>query len=191
MTRHHASIDLALKVIDDEDRLLNVLAHEFAHLATFIVSGVKDNPHGREFKAWAAKCSAMFGHKGVKVTTKHSYEIEYKYVWECVGCGQAFKRHSRSIDPGKHSCGRCREKLVQVKPPPRNAEGKKTEYQVFVKENFQRVKTEKGGAAHGVVMEEIGRLYREHKAKKAGSGSVVSEGSVDGLARELASVVLD
>ena len=68
--RHHASIELAEKVIDDEgqfspspttlrhkltsfqDRLLNVIAHEYCHLANFMISGVKDNPHGKEFKEW-------------------------------------------------------------------------------------------------------------------------------------------
>jgi hypothetical protein len=50
--RHIANIELAEKVIDDEDRLINVLAHEFCHLANFMVSGVKDNPHGKEFKEW-------------------------------------------------------------------------------------------------------------------------------------------
>ena len=42
---HHASIELAEKVIDDEHRLINVLAHEFCHLANFMVSGIKDQPH--------------------------------------------------------------------------------------------------------------------------------------------------
>jgi hypothetical protein len=50
--KHFASIELAEKVIDDEERLINVLAHEFCHLANFMVSGVKDNPHGKEFKQW-------------------------------------------------------------------------------------------------------------------------------------------
>ena len=49
---HYANIELAEKVIDDEDRLINVLAHEFCHLANFMISGVKDNPHGKEFKEW-------------------------------------------------------------------------------------------------------------------------------------------
>ncbi|KFY03443.1 hypothetical protein O988_01463, partial [Pseudogymnoascus sp. VKM F-3808] len=75
--RHHASIELAEKVIDDEDRLLNVVAHEFCHLANFMVSGVKNNPHGKEFKAWASRCSARFGARGIEVTTKHSYEIAF------------------------------------------------------------------------------------------------------------------
>ncbi|ELR08334.1 hypothetical protein GMDG_03129 [Pseudogymnoascus destructans 20631-21] len=65
--RHHASIELAEKVIDDEDRLLNVVAHEFCHLANFMVSGVTSNPHGKEFKAWAARCSARFGGGGLRL----------------------------------------------------------------------------------------------------------------------------
>jgi len=55
--RHIANIELAEKVIDDEDRLINVLAHEFCHLANFMISGVKDNPHGKEFKEWYVKSS--------------------------------------------------------------------------------------------------------------------------------------
>jgi SprT-like family len=50
--RHHASIELATKVIDDETRLVNTLAHEFCHLANFMISEVKNNPHGKEFKEW-------------------------------------------------------------------------------------------------------------------------------------------
>lgn len=73
--RHHASIELAEKIIDCEgglpdllliilglqltncdsvlsDRLFNVIAHEYCHLANFMISGVKNNPHGKEFKEW-------------------------------------------------------------------------------------------------------------------------------------------
>jgi hypothetical protein len=49
---HTAYIELAAKVIDDEDRLINVIAHEFCHLCNFMISGVRDNPHGKEFKEW-------------------------------------------------------------------------------------------------------------------------------------------
>lgn len=49
---HEASIELAEKVIDDEERLCNVLAHEFCHLCVFIVDGLRERPHGREFKIW-------------------------------------------------------------------------------------------------------------------------------------------
>jgi predicted SprT family Zn-dependent metalloprotease len=175
--RHYCSIELAEKVIDDEERLYNVLAHEYCHLTTFMISEVRNNPHGAEFKSWGSKVTAAFKSQGVEVTTKHSYKIDYKYIWECVACGYEFKRHSKSIDPVRHSCGRCKEKLVQTKPTPRvgavGKDGKKQngEYQVFVKENFARVKKDMEGrgeeAAMGKVMEVVARAYREMKAAKA------------------------
>lgn len=181
---HHCSIELAEKVIDDESRLYNVLAHEFCHLTTFMISNVRNNPHGAEFKSWGRKATAAFEHLGVEVTTKHSYQIDYKYIWECVSCGYEFKRHSKSVDPARHSCGRCKGRLAQTKPTPRGGgvgaagtgaggkEGKKEmgEYQVFVKRNFARVKSElemQGRDAQmGKVMEAVAREYREMKKGK-------------------------
>ena len=165
--RHHASIELAEKVIDDEQRLINVLAHEYCHLANFMISGVKDNPHGKEFKQWAAKCTKAFGDRGVKVTTKHNYEISYKYIWACSNseCGIEYKRHSKSIDPTKHSCGSCKAKLVQIQPAPRKGAeaGKRSEYQDFVKREYERVKSENRGAKFGELMAILGREFRESK----------------------------
>lgn len=168
---HHASIELAEKVIDDEERLLNVIAHEYCHLANFMISGVKNNPHGKEFKQWAAKCTKAFGDRGVEVTTKHTYEISYKYIWVCssVDCGVEYKRHSKSIDPVKHRCGSCKGTLVQTKPVPRKGfeTGKRTEYQDFVKKEYERVKKEQPGAKFGEIMAVLGREFREQKNKGA------------------------
>jgi predicted SprT family Zn-dependent metalloprotease len=186
--RHHCTIDLAEKVIDDESRLYNVLAHEFCHLATFMISEVRNNPHGAEFKSWGRKISTAFSHKGVEVTTKHSYQIEYKYIWECVVCGYEFKRQSKSVDTQKHSCGKCKGRLVQTKPVPRGVDGvrKEGEYQLFVKETFGRVKREilaRGeDGSMGKVMEAVAREYREMKARKeGGSGSGGLEEALEGL----------
>ena len=179
--RHHCSIELAEKVIDDEERLYNVLAHEFCHLTTFMISEVRNNPHGAEFKSWGRKATAAFTSKGVEVTTKHSYQIEYKYIWECIACGYEFKRHSKSVDPARHSCGKCKGRLAQTKPTPRGVgtgvavgkDGKreKSEYQVFVKENFARVKKglelEGRDAQMGKVMEALGKEYRARNGAKA------------------------
>lgn len=181
--RHHASIELAEKVIDDEDRLLNVIAHEFCHLANFMISNIKTNPHGKEFKAWAAKCSRLFGHRGIEVTTKHSYAIDYKYIWECEMCGTEFKRHSKSIDPARHQCGSCKGKLIQTKPIPKKIGSggtKVSEYQVFFKENLKKVKEElPPGSPQKEVMGEVGRRYQEYKVSKAGKeSSSVSEEAV-------------
>ncbi|OBT94662.1 hypothetical protein VE01_06177 [Pseudogymnoascus verrucosus] len=198
--RHHASIELAEKVIDDEDRLLNVVAHEFCHLANFMVSGVTNNPHGKEFKAWASRCSARFGGRGIEVTTKHSYEIAFKYVWRCceVGCGLEFKRHSKSIDPKRHSCGLCKGRLVQTRPVPRAGAGEGVEkvmgeYQAYVKENIGRVRRENLGSPQKDIMALVGRGYRELKAERLkGLGqsglsveSVVEDDSVDLIVKKI------
>lgn len=184
--RHHASIELAEKVIDDEDRLLNVVAHEFCHLANFMVSGVMNNPHGKEFKAWASRCSARFGGRGIEVTTKHSYEIAFKYVWQCTeaGCRLEFKRHSKSIDPKRHSCGLCKGRLVQTRPVPREGGGEKVmgEYQAYVRDNIGRVRRENVGSPQKDVMALVGRGYRELKAarlKELGKSSLSVDSAKD------------
>ncbi|KEF62279.1 uncharacterized protein A1O9_00251 [Exophiala aquamarina CBS 119918] len=140
--KHFASIELAEKIIDSEDRLVNTLAHEFCHLTNFMISNVRDQPHGASFKSWAAKVTnhlrksevAMW--RKVEVTTKHNYAINHKYLWVCAGreqtktmeflnidedegCGAEYGRHSRSIDTAKHRCGKCKGRLVQVRPKPR------------------------------------------------------------------------
>lgn len=187
--RHHASIELAEKVIDDEERLLNVVAHEFCLLANFMVSGIKDQPHGRQFKIWGAKCTKTFGARGVEVTTKHSYQIDYKYIWSCENemCGQEFKRHSKSIDPARHTCGACRGKLIQVKPVPRKQGAGKSGavggYAGFVKQHFAAIKKEMAGASHKEVMTALGQRYREQKA--------ATEAGVDDVAKALEVVTLD
>ncbi len=163
--RHYASIELAEKVIDDEERLLNVIAHEFCHLANFMVSGIRNKPHGREFKSWAVKCSEQFGDRGIYVTTKHSYDIDYKYVWQCTNCDTAFKRHSKSIDPSKHQCGSCKSKLVQIKPVP-CANAKPSGYQLFMKENLRKLKEQNPGCPQKEIMTMLGKIYQENKASK-------------------------
>ena len=180
MVRHYASIELAEKVIDDEgetfktssvprentnhaiqDRLYNVIAHEYCHLANFMISGIKDNPHGASFKAWAAKCTRTFKDRNIRVTTKHTYEITYKYIWECSSptCGLEYKRHSKSVDPAKHSCGKCKSVLVQTKPVPRKGEGA-NKYQAFVKREHARVRAENPNANFGEIMVILGRDFR-------------------------------
>ena len=81
----------------------------------------KPAAHGAEFKAFGRRCGAAFGHRGIEVTTRHSYAIEYRYAWRCADCLTEVHRHSRSVDPRKHRCGRCRGVLEQIRPVPRGA----------------------------------------------------------------------
>ena len=116
---HHCSIELATKVIKDTHQLINVLAHEFCHLTTFMISKDLKNPHGAEFKSWGRKVERAMVGRDIVITTKHSYEIQWKYVWQCQGCRRDVGRHSKSIDTKKMRCGNCKGELVQIKPVPR------------------------------------------------------------------------
>ena len=125
---------------------------------------------GRQFKEWGRKCTSAFGNRGVKVTTKHSFEIEYKYIWQCCNeeCGVEFKRHSKSIDPKRHTCGSCRSKLVQIKPVPRKTgeNGQASGYAAYVKANFAAVRKSLPGASQKEIMEAVAKKYREEKRAK-------------------------
>lgn len=135
------------------------------------------SPHIR-----ARNCTAAFSHRNIHVTTKHSYTIAYKYIWACTSCGMEFKRHSKSIDPSRHSCGSCKNKLVQVQPAPRAANDGKmgglSEYQKFMKVNFARLKRENEGLGQKEVMAVVGRKFREMKAEKGEERSSSAEAVV-------------
>ncbi|KAK7700670.1 hypothetical protein SLS64_010814 [Diaporthe eres] len=193
--KHHASIELAEKVIDDEGRLLNVIAHEFCHLANFMVSGVTTNPHGKEFKAWAAKVTRRFGGRGIEVTTKHSYDIDFKYVWECTACGLEFKRHSKSIHTDRHRCGACKSELRQTKPVPRGKPGKESEYQRFMKEQMKLIKQENPASPQKDIMKMVATRWSQ-KEKPTSSSQCSNDDSssrphkVEGVARALDQLAL-
>jgi predicted SprT family Zn-dependent metalloprotease len=161
--RHHASIEVAEKVIDDEHRLLNVIAHEFCHLATFIMDGVTTKPHGAEFKAWASRCNEVFAQRGVQVTTKHSYDIAYKYVWTCDTCAAEYKRHSKSIDVSRHRCGSCKGELRQTKPVPR-APAKPSRYQNFLKEQMRVLKEQNPSSPQKEIMRMVASEWSRQSA---------------------------
>ena len=92
-------------------------------------------------------------------------------------CGLEYKRHSKSIDPSKHSCGSCKGKLVQVQPAPRKGagEGKRSEYQDFVKRENERVRFENPGIGFGEIMSILGREFKERKRNEAERASNVED----------------
>eukprot|EP00804_Cyclotella_cryptica_P018379 CCRYP_015470-RA/>CCRYP_015470-RA protein AED:0.24 eAED:0.24 QI:0/0/0/1/0/0/2/0/108 len=47
-------IELATKVIDNEERLRSMLLHKMCHAASWLVDGVHRPPYGKCFKKWAA-----------------------------------------------------------------------------------------------------------------------------------------
>lgn len=109
-----ASIEISTHVVDSYYKLESTLAHELCHAAAWIIDGVAKPPHGRVFKAWAARVHAAFPH--ITVATTHQYFIAYKFRWRCSNtssCTYAIGRHSQSIDLKKHICPRCAAPLIE------------------------------------------------------------------------------
>ena len=134
-----ARIELAEKVVDDEDRLYNTLAHEFAHAADLVVGeNWEQRAHGKGFTTWLSKCKREFPEYLIEVGSCHQYAVNYKYHWVCIGvgpapqlkvggvengCGHVVKRHSKSVDVSIHRCPVCGGRLVQTLPKPRGGGG--------------------------------------------------------------------
>jgi predicted SprT family Zn-dependent metalloprotease len=111
-----ALVELSTKVIDNETRLRSTLLHELCHAAAWIIDGIAKPAHGPCFQRWAKH--AMKAVPDVSVTTRHNYEIDFKYTWVCVNypdtCQTMIQRHSRSVDPERHVCGLCKGRLQEV-----------------------------------------------------------------------------
>ncbi|ORX47563.1 hypothetical protein BCR36DRAFT_92712 [Piromyces finnis] len=105
-------IELSCKVLDNLDKLKNTLIHEMCHVAVFLIDDVKEEKHGNHFKYWGRKAESCYS--DIKVTTYHSYEIDYKYKYQCQNCGHIYGRHSKSIDVNKARC-QCSGELILMK----------------------------------------------------------------------------
>ena len=112
-------------------------------------------PEGNRAKEFRGnKCTQAFRYRGVVVTTKHSYTIDHKYIWECTSCGTKVKRHSKSVDPKRHNCRHCKSTLVQTKPDHERAPSPNTQTAISVE---KRVETSSDGNL-GTIIEILHRL---------------------------------
>ncbi|KAG7368249.1 SprT-like family protein [Nitzschia inconspicua] len=134
-----ACIELSTKVVDSEERLRSTLLHELVHAAVWIVDGVEKPPHGPNFRKWAR--IAMSRIPNMKVTTTHSYEIDYKYIWKCSNpkCASTVKRHSKSFDPSRYRCGKCKGDFVEAHAFSKS-QSQPSAYNTFVKEHSKLVR---------------------------------------------------
>lgn len=182
-TRKTAKIELSTKVIDCEARLRSTMAHEMCHILVWCIDAQFSNPHGKEFKKYGALIEKTLG---IKVETTHDYDINYKYQWKCLNetCSKIYGRHSRSIDPRKSVCSLCRSKLEQILPKPRalNTPAKLDstgcngfspcknaglmKYQVFLKDNIERIKSENPGLKYAEVIKLVASEYAESKSRE-------------------------
>ncbi|TSL89834.1 Acidic repeat-containing protein [Bagarius yarrelli] len=146
----YARIELSVKVCDSADRLRDTLVHEMCHAATWLIHKVRDG-HGPFWKIYARK--ATLAHPELPMVTRcHSYDINYKYQYQCSRCKNTIGRHSKSLDTERFACALCTGRLVLLTPS--NSRGP-TPFAMFVKENYGTVRQELTGQSHAEVMRKL------------------------------------
>ncbi|XP_061783648.2 germ cell nuclear acidic protein [Nerophis lumbriciformis] len=146
----YARIELSEKVCDSADRLRDTLIHEMCHAATWLINGVRDG-HGGFWKLYARK--SILVHPELPMVTRcHSYDIKYKFMYQCTRCQNKIGRHSKSLDTQRFVCALCTGQLILLTPskprPP-------TPFASFVKENYKTVRQEFTGQSHAEVMRKL------------------------------------
>ncbi|XP_054069535.1 germ cell nuclear acidic protein isoform X1 [Rissa tridactyla] len=154
--KRYARIELSEKVCDSADRLRDTLIHEVCHAATWLINGVRDG-HGRFWRFYANKSTVI--HPELPVVTRcHSYEINYKFIYECVLCKATIGRHSKSLDRERFVCAFCGGQLVLSQPTKKDGTPARTHLTPFanyVKENYRLTKREQHGLSHAEVMRKL------------------------------------
>uniref|UniRef100_A0A3P9M109 Germ cell nuclear acidic peptidase n=1 Tax=Oryzias latipes TaxID=8090 RepID=A0A3P9M109_ORYLA len=146
----YARIELSEKVCDSADRLRDTLIHELCHAATWLINGVRDG-HGAFWKLYACKATVL--HPELPMVTRcHSYDITYKFRYQCTRCQNTIGRHSKSLDTQKFVCALCTGRLVLMTPSKPRAP---TPFANFVKENYGSVRQELAGQSHAEVMRKL------------------------------------
>lgn len=120
---------LAVRMPQVEQELMNTLAHEMIHQWQFDI--LKRRPdHG---VAFLRKMTQINRSGEVAVTTYHSLEKEVsalsRFAWRCTDCGRLYRRQRKTIQPQRHHCGACRGNLLELVSEP---EQDKTERSPFI-----------------------------------------------------------
>ncbi|KAL6479988.1 hypothetical protein MHYP_G00110210 [Metynnis hypsauchen] len=148
--QRYARIELSVKVCDSADRLRDTLVHEMCHAATWLINNVRDG-HGPFWKIYARK--ATLAHPELPMVTRcHSYDINYKYQYQCNRCKNTIGRHSKSLDTQKYVCALCTGQLVLLTPSKSRGP---TPFATYVKDNYGTVRQELTGQSHAEVMRKL------------------------------------
>uniref|UniRef100_A0A665UAP8 Germ cell nuclear acidic peptidase n=1 Tax=Echeneis naucrates TaxID=173247 RepID=A0A665UAP8_ECHNA len=146
----YARIELSEKVCDSADRLRDTLIHEMCHAATWLINGVRDG-HGKFWKFYARKSTVV--HPELPMVSRcHSYDIKYKFQYQCTRCKNTIGRHSKSLDTQRFVCALCTGQLVLLTPSKPRAP---TPFASFVKQHYGTVRQELAGQSHADVMRKL------------------------------------
>lgn len=154
--QRYARIELSEKVCDSADRLRDTLIHEVCHAATWLINAVRDG-HGQFWRCYAKKSSII--HPELPMVTRcHSYEINYKFTYQCTRCTTKIGRHSKSLDTQRFVCALCQGQLVLLPTTRKDGSAsstKLTPFAKFVKENYGSAKKGATGLSHAEVMRKL------------------------------------
>jgi predicted SprT family Zn-dependent metalloprotease len=96
-----------------DHEILTTLAHEMIHQWQYDILKRRPN-HGMDFRRMMTRMNG----EGLGITIYHSMGHDVaalaKYAWRCLRCGSIYRRHRRSIQPRRHSCGACRGPLREL-----------------------------------------------------------------------------
>ncbi|XP_072451273.1 germ cell nuclear acidic protein [Chiloscyllium punctatum] len=154
--KRYARIELSEKVCDSAERLRDTLIHELCHAATWLINNVRDG-HGPFWKLYAQR--SILVHPELPMVTRcHTYEINYKYTYQCNKCKNTIGRHSKSLDTQRFVCALCTGPLVLLTKLLKDGTPAKKDlapFAKFVKENYSSVKKEFKGLQHADVMRQL------------------------------------
>ncbi|XP_078403103.1 germ cell nuclear acidic protein [Cetorhinus maximus] len=154
--KRYARIELSEKVCDSAERLRDTLIHELCHAATWLINNVRDG-HGPFWKLYAQR-SILIHPELPMVTRCHTYEINYKYKYQCSKCKNTIGRHSKSLDTQRFACALCTGPLVLLTSMMKDGTPAKKDlapFAKFVKENYGSTKKEHKGLQHAEVMQKL------------------------------------
>lgn len=165
-----ARIALSKKILDTPDRLRDTLVHELCHAASWLIDGMRDG-HGPNWKKWTIYAMQRFPELP-PIKRCHDYKIDTKYVYRCSQCDYEFGRHSKSLNLERQVCGYCHGKFIlltntkqgTVNPAEQNKRPP-TQFAMFVKDNYGKVKANNVGIKHGDVMKMLSKMFAESKIK--------------------------
>ncbi|XP_059833046.1 germ cell nuclear acidic protein [Hypanus sabinus] len=154
--QRYARIELSEKVCDSAERLRDTLIHELCHAATWLINNVRDG-HGPIWKFYAQK-SILIHPELPMVKRCHTYEINYKYTYQCSRCKNTIGRHSKSLDTQRFVCAICNSPLELLSNSVNYSTPAKRElapFAKFVKENYSSTKKENERLKHAEIMRKL------------------------------------
>lgn len=103
-------IQLSGYVLDTEEKLMDTLVHEYAHLLAIARHGVRAKGHGEPWRACMREL-------GASPTVKHTYECvrnerRQQVVYRCAKCGIEISRHRRLPRKRKYLHSGCGGEVV-------------------------------------------------------------------------------